>query len=169
MTKMEFGSAALDLSVFATKIAGGKEILRTYYYDCLPYQSARPTAEERDRFSKKQKFFSALDLFPRFEVRQGRLEFRGIDQATHKPIFDQKRVDILMGVDLVLLAAKHRINDAVIVAGDSDFLPAINAAKSEGVVVHLFHGQNPHRDLIAACDERTQIDQDFISSVLRKS
>jgi uncharacterized LabA/DUF88 family protein len=66
-----------------------------------------------------------------------------------------------------LLAAKHQISDAAILAGDSDFLPAIDAAKPEGVVIHLFHGERPHNDLVARSDERTRIDQAFIDSILR--
>jgi len=69
-------------------------------------------------------------------------------------------------VDLVLLTAKNLISDAAFFAGDSDFLPAIDAAKPEGVVIHLFHGQHPHNDLVTRCDERTRIDQVFIDSIL---
>jgi uncharacterized LabA/DUF88 family protein len=97
------------------------------------------------------------------------LEFRGNYAEGGKPIFQQKRVDILLGVDLALLAAKHQITDAAILAGDSDFLPAIEAAKPEGVVIHLFHGNSPHRDLISACDERTQFDQAFIDAITMTS
>jgi uncharacterized LabA/DUF88 family protein len=165
--KEEFHSPKIDFRLLAQKAADGREILRTYFYDCLPYQSQPPTQEEKERFGKKQGFFAALERNPRFQVRQGRLEFRG-REASGKPIFEQKRVDILMGVDLALLAAKHQITDAGIIAGDSDFLPAIEAAKGEGVVVHLFHGSYPHRDLVAACDERVQILQPFIDSVLLK-
>jgi uncharacterized LabA/DUF88 family protein len=161
----EFGSPKIDFGRLAQKVADGREILRTYFYDCLPYQSQNPTQEERERFGKKQRFFAALEKNPRFQVRQGRLEFRGKD-SKGAPIFEQKRVDILMGVDLALLAAKHQITDAAIIAGDSDFLPAIEAAKTEGVVIHLFHGLYPHRDLVTACDERTRIEQPFIDSIL---
>jgi uncharacterized LabA/DUF88 family protein len=166
VVKEEFASAKIDFAKLAAKLADGREILRTYYYDCLPWQSANPTPDERLRFGKKQQFFSALEKVPRFQVRQGRLEYRGLDQAG-RPIFEQKRVDILMGVDLALLAAKHQITDAAILAGDSDFLPAIEAAKSEGVVVHLYHGKTPHRDLIQVCDERIRFTQATIDSVLR--
>lgn len=164
--KEEFGAAKIDFGRLSQTIAStlGKERLRTYYYDCLPWQSNSPSAEERDRFGKKQGFFAALERNPRFEVRQGRVEFRGKD-GSGNPILQQKRVDILMGVDLALLAAKHQISDAVVLAGDSDFLPAIVAAKSEGVVIHLYHGQNPHRDLHTACDERIRITQTLIDSV----
>ena len=165
MTREEFGVPRIDFGKLAAKMAGGKEILRTYYYDCLPYQSNPPTADEADRFSKRQRFHYALERIPRFQVRLGRLEYRGKTTAG-EPIFEQKRVDILMGVDLALFAAKHQITDAAVLAGDSDFLPAIEAAKPEGVVVHLFHGLSPHRDLVSTCDERTRIDQAFIDSIL---
>ena len=166
MLRDEFHEAQIDFKKLAEFMAGGRNILRTYYYDCLPYQSSpNPTPEERARFGKRQGFHSALSMIPRFDVRLGRLEFRGT-KDNGKPIFEQKRVDILMGVDLALLASKHQITDAAIFAGDSDFLPAILAAKPEGVTIHLFHGQNPHRDLIQECDERTRITQAIIDSVL---
>jgi uncharacterized LabA/DUF88 family protein len=160
LLKDEHGSASIDFDRLAKKMADGREILRTYYYDCLPYQSATPTAEERERFGRKQRFLA------RFEVRLGKLEFRG-KKDNGALLFEQKRVDILMGVDLALLAAKHQITDAAILAGDSDFLPAIQAAKPEGVVIHLFHGARPHNDLLQACDERNRIDSAFVSSILK--
>lgn len=160
----EFAQQKVDFQKLAAKMAGSHEILRTYFYDCLPYQSNPPTSEESVRFSKHQKFHSALSKISRFQIRLGRLEYRGNDDKG-KPIFEQKRVDILLGVDLALLAAKHQITNAAILAGDSDFLPAIEAAKPEGVVVHLFHGKLPHRDLLDASDERTRIDKAFISEI----
>jgi len=166
MLKEEFGSAKISFGKLVNRMADGREILRSYYYNCEPYQSNPPTPEERERFAKAQRFHYALDQIPRFQVRLGKLEFRGRD-SEGKPIFQQKRVDIQMGVDLVLLAAKNLISDAAILAGDSDFLPAIDAAKPEGVVVHLFHGEHPHTDLVARCDERTKIDQAFIDSIVR--
>ena len=160
----EFGAPKIDFRRLAQKLAGAREILRTHYYDCPPYQSPRPTTQEAERFGRHQKFVYALEQIPRFQVRLGRLEFRGLNDQG-KPLFQQKRVDILLGVDLVLLAAKHQITDAAILAGDSDFLPAVEAVKPEGVVVHLFHGSSPHRDLVSHCDERIRIDQDFIDFV----
>ena len=54
-------------------------------------------------------------------------------------------------------------------AGDSDFIPAVIAAKSEGVVIKLFHGERPHSDLWREADERTQITQSFIDSILLRT
>jgi hypothetical protein len=50
----------------------------------------------------------------------------------------------------------------------SDFIPAVIAAKQEAVLVRLYHGERPHADLWKESDERVQINQQFISSVLRQ-
>ena len=160
----EFNQARLDFQKLSNAMAGEVEILRTYYYDCLPYQSNPPTQDERQRHAAARRFHNALQLLNRFEVRLGRLEFRGLDLDGNLR-FEQKRVDILLGVDLVQLAAKGHIQEAIIVAGDSDFIPAIVAAKADGVIVRLFHGDQCHDDLKRAVDERIRFDQSFIDSV----
>jgi len=77
------------------KAGGDREVIRTYYYHCLPYQENPPTTEQSERFGKMQGFFRALQRTPRFEIRQGRLSYRGLDNLG-KPIFEQKRVDLLL-------------------------------------------------------------------------
>ena len=68
---------------------------------------------------------------------------------------------------MVQLSANGHIREAMLVAGDSDFIPAITAAKSEGVIVTLIHGQRCHGDLLRAVDERRKIDQQLIDSITR--
>jgi uncharacterized LabA/DUF88 family protein len=156
-----------DLEKLAGALAGDGELYRTYYYHCLPYQSAQPTKDEAERFGKAQRFFQQITKLPRFQVREGKLAFRGID-TDKKPIFEQKRVDILLGTDLVLLSAKQHISEAVIVAGDSDFLPAIEVAKTEGVFVRLYsHPDSIHRELWDVADERHDINKALIDKVKR--
>ena len=164
--KEEFRGARINYQAMSNSLAGESDILRTYYYHCPVYQGDPPTDEESERYSAQSSFFTALDRLPRYMVRLGRLAYRGTDQLGN-PIFEQKRVDILLGVDLVQLAAKQAIQEAVLVAGDSDFIPAITAAKSEGVLVRLFHGTRPHSDLWQEADERAQFTQALIDSVRR--
>jgi uncharacterized LabA/DUF88 family protein len=163
------GSPRIDFGKLATELAKPDDLLRTYYYHCLPYMSPVPTPEEEERYAGKQRFFSALNRLNRFEVREGKLEFRGTDRDSARPIFEQKRVDIYLGVDLVLLSVKQKIHRAILITGDSDFLPAIRAAKNEGVLVHLYHGtgpQQPHRDLWEEADDRTVITPDLLTTFL---
>ncbi len=162
----ECGSVKIDYAKFASKVAGEIEVLRTYYYNCLPYQQPAPTEEEKKRFAQAQKFHAALKSLPRFEVREGMLLYRGTDR-NGKPIYVQKGIDIQIGVDLVLLSAKQQISHAVIVAGDSDLIPALSVAKNEGVLIHLYHGSMPQRKLVEIADERTQITAEFMKDITR--
>jgi len=142
-----------------------REIIRVYYYHCLPYQGNPATEEQRQRFSRAQGFFRALQRTPRFEVRRGRLSYRGLD-SEGKPIFEQKQVDLLLGVDLMLHATKGNVDEIFLIAGDSDFIPAIRAVKSEGILVYLVHGAKPHDDLLDEADERIQITPELIGGAV---
>lgn len=57
-------------------------------------------------------------------------------------MFQQKHVDLMLGVDMALLASKDRIAKVALLSGDSDFTPAIEAVKNEGVLATLWHGSN---------------------------
>src|SRR3989442_8392958 len=80
----EFGGR-LDYAKFAAGVRGivagrcgeAVDVLRTYYYNCLPHQSDPPTVEEQDRYAKARRFADALERLPRFQFRQGRLAPRG--------------------------------------------------------------------------------------------
>ena len=169
IVKQELGQARIDYGKLSEALAGGIPILRTYYYHCEPHQSNPPTKEESERLSKMQSFLQRLKQLPRYEVRLGKLAFRGINAEDNKPIFVQKRVDIMLGCDFVLLSTKQQISHAILVAGDSDFLPAVEVARNEGVLVHLYHGAQkaPHQDLWDKCDERTPITPEFVRPLLR--
>ena len=166
----EFDRAPIDFARLGTTMAQGFEpYLRTYYYNCTPYQSNVPTEQERSLFANAERFYASLRRVPNLQLRMGRLAFRGISQDTRLPIFEQKRVDVQLAVDLVTLAFSRQIATAAVMAGDSDFIPAVNAAKDQGVRVVLYSSiRNPaHRDLLAAADERRLIDASFIGIVRR--
>ncbi len=158
---VDFGKPKIDLAGFSDILCGKYERLRTYYYNCMPYQSCPPTEDERRRFASMDKFVYTLRKLPRFEVKLGRLGCVGGE-------FIQKRVDIALAVDLVRLSCGRMIQKAVIVTGDSDFLPAIEAAKEAGVLVTLYYSQSSiHDELLSAVDESAVIGQDLISHVTR--
>ena len=162
----------IDYERFVIELAEPDEVLRTYYYHCLPYQSQVPTAEERKRYAAMHRFTTALKHLRRFEVRLGRLVYRGTDDRG-KPIFMQKRVDTMFGVDMALLASKGKITNAVVLSGDSDMVPAVEAVKREGVLVTLWHGDyagqgRPSRELVEICDERHEITTALIDKVARR-
>ena len=166
LLRSNFSRAAIDYAKLGESLTVGTAHLRTYYYTCPVFQSDPPTEEEKERYANQRRFFDALEALPRFSTRLGRLALQGPDSSgrfTHV----QKGVDILLGVDLALLSAKHQIQEATLLAGDGDFVPAVIAAKAEGVLVRLYHGPSPSSDLWREADERFPITQEFINSVRR--
>jgi uncharacterized LabA/DUF88 family protein len=160
----EFNLPRIDYKKLATELAAAEPLLRTYYYTCEPWQSNPPTPDESKRFSSAQKFHNYLRRIPNFEVRLGRLAYRGKD-SNGRPILEQKQVDILLAVELIRLSYRSAISKAVILTGDSDFIPAISIAKDEGVQVILAHGASPHLKLLDAVDQTMLIDTNLIARI----
>ena len=163
----EFDEVRVHYQRFAESLVDPDSLFRSYYYDCPPYQSNPPTAEEISRYSRWHRFRTSLLHMPRFEVREGRLALRGRD-ANGRGIFVQKQVDCQVGVDMALLATKGKINSVALVSGDSDFLPAIAAVKQEGILVTLWHGTDqvhtrPGEHLLQICDEVRPITKELIN------
>lgn len=53
------------------------------------------------------------------------------------PVFQQKAVDMKLGIDIALIALKRQVQRMVILTGDSDFIPAFKLARKEGMIVTL--------------------------------
>lgn len=160
-----FGRPEIDYKLFSDNICSGCERLRTYVYDCMPYQSQNSTAEERERYSKMDSFVSSLKKLPRFEFRQGSLQKIWVE---NKYVFKQKMIDTLLSIDIVKLSSTRQIQDAILVAGDHDFVPAVQTAKDAGVVVKLYYARPVHDELIDICDETIEITQELITQSLKQ-
>ena len=153
-----FSNIKVNYYKFSELLCKNCERLRTYFYDCMPFQSSPPTSEEKTRYSDKDKFFYAIRKLPRFEIRLGKLSYVGGE-------FVQKRVDVLLSVDLVRMSWDHQIGRAIIVSGDSDLVPAISAAKDAGVLTQLYYSRiGVHDELLGACDDRFEITKKMLDS-----
>ena len=131
-----------------------KKLLRVYYYTSSPYQSSTPSEDEKERYKSFQKFEAFLKKQNNFEIKLGRIEKRGDE-------FEQKMVDVLLSIDLVELSTKSNIDTAILVAGDSDLVPAAKKAKFNGVKVILIYPSDKseyHEELWVTADKRILID-----------
>lgn len=161
--KKEYNKISIDYAKLSEEIVNNNLILRTYYYNCPPYQSNPSTVEERERVSRADKFYAMLNRLPKYEVRHGRL-------ARRDGRFEQKGVDTLLSVDMVNLAASRQISDAILIAGDYDFIPAVKVAKDHAVNITLYHSKERgsyHDSLWNTCDMRKPIDQSLIDKIKR--
>src|SRR5450432_607283 len=97
------------------------ELLRVYWYDAA--RDRVPTIDQR-----------VIAQLPQVKLRLGNLNARG----------QQKGVDAQIRADMEALARHRAITDAMLVAGDEDMVPAVEAAQAYGVRVHLWGVEPPY-------------------------
>lgn len=127
------------------------ELLRVYWYDAA--RDRVPTVEHR-----------AVASLTGVKVRLGNLNRQG----------QQKGVDALLRSDLETLASNGAITRAVLLAGDEDMLPAVEAAQSYGVEVHVWSveppfGRNQSERLVWEADAVHEIGRDLLAPCVHLS
>jgi len=160
--KNSYNEARIDYQKLSEAVSNelGLYRLRTYYYYCMPLVRRGNTMDE-SRLADSQKFATGLRRLPRFEVKLGRLQIINGQ-------FKQKMVDVLMSLDIVEMCFSKNIQHAVLIAGDSDFVPAVKKAKDYGSVVHLYYNPDSvHTQLLDEVDELHPITEKLISEVSR--
>jgi len=127
------------------------ELLRMYWFDAAPRR--QPTVDQR-----------VIANLPLVKLRLGNLNAQG----------QQKGVDAQLRADLEALARHRAITDAVLLAGDEDMLPAVEAAQRYGVRVHLWgveptHGSNQAEWLVWESDTVEVLPADFLRPYFAKA
>jgi uncharacterized LabA/DUF88 family protein len=120
------------------------ELLRVYWYDAA--RDRVPTIDQR-----------VIAQMAWVKLRLGNLNARG----------QQKGVDANIRADMEALARHRAITDAVLIAGDEDMVPAVEAAQAFGVRVHLWgieppYGTNQAERLVWESDTVDVLDAAFL-------
>jgi uncharacterized LabA/DUF88 family protein len=134
---------------------------RIYWYDAPPLESSarRPLKGGRVDFSRttlaenSRALMHGLSALPHVSLRRGELVFRGwrvrrgrlperdstvtLAAPDLEPNIQQKGVDMRIGLDIAALTMKGHADAIVLVAGDSDFVPAMKFARREGAQLYL--------------------------------
>lgn len=63
----------------------------------------------------------------------GKIKLEDLKESDFSIDFKQKGVDMRIGIDIASLAYKHQVDRIVLIAGDSDFVPAAKLARREGI------------------------------------
>lgn len=120
------------------------ELLRVYWYDAA--RDRVPTIDQR-----------VIAQMKWVKLRLGNLNARG----------QQKGVDAQIRADMEALARHRAVTDAVLIAGDEDMVPAVEAAQAYGVQVHLWgveppFGTNQAERLVWEADTVEMLDRAFL-------
>ncbi|MBR2448923.1 MAG: NYN domain-containing protein [Clostridia bacterium] len=139
------------------------ELYRIFYYDCMPSEKNvyHPLTQKAIDLKKapiytwNKTFFNELITKRKVALRMGELlessvgynlkeattkklcrKEISVDDLTDKDFeldIQQKGVDMRIGLDIASLAYKKLVDRIVLIAGDSDFVPAAKHARREGI------------------------------------
>jgi len=145
----------------AHEALAGMRLHRAYWYDAAPLDSkvTKPLLGGKINFGATSLartnalLLTELCEVPYVSVRRGDLFFRGwkvrqgrlpeknatvtLTAPDLEPNIHQKGVDMRLGLDIAALTLKGHADVFVLVAGDSDFVPAMKFARREGAQLYL--------------------------------
>jgi NYN domain len=128
-----------------------------------------PVSGQNFTYQASDKWLDDLAKLERFAIRRGTLGFRGwkpktiplsgggpLTDADFAPVFEQKGVDMRIGLDIANFAKTRAVDRIVLVSGDQDMIPAMKEARKAGLEVMAVQMPPPakplHRGLLAHSD-----------------
>lgn len=137
----------IDFEALVKNLIGDSELVRVYYYDAKPRDGALDG------------FLRNLRRIHNFEIRLGTLIECGDRRM-------QKGVDGLLALDLTRLAmGGAAFDNAVLVASDGDFFPAVDHARSLGVKIYCAFWNSISQNLRQVCDSTFHISKAFLNEI----
>lgn len=131
---------------FLAFLDSNEEPYRIFFYVTEPFTASIKDPLNRNiNFAETQetktyiKFLNKLGIQKLIALRKGRLVFRGWNfvNGEYKPILTQKKVDILIGLDIAHLAYKKIVDRILLFSYDLDLQPALKVARIEGIQIIL--------------------------------
>lgn len=125
---------------------------KVFYYDALPCQLPDQTDEDfQAEHRRVEEFHDRLANLDRFRVNQGHTRYsKGRGR-------EQKKVDVMIAVDMLTHTIRRNMDEATLLAGDGDFTPLLDALSNEGMFVTLLHPPRASKELRAAADARREL------------
>lgn len=125
---------------------------KTIYCDCPQYRGRqqKPISGEIETFQASDKWLNDLAQENGFAVRRGQLKFRGwtlknqtrlrpasLQDSDFRPVFEQKGVDMRLGLDIAEFCEMRSTHHIILVSGDTDLIPAMKKARKTGIKVGI--------------------------------
>ncbi len=150
-----FKRTDLDIGKFCNKLLGKRRLIRIYYYN-----ASVGRREEPDRYRDQQAFFASVSAIQYCELRLGRLVY--VNWPNTPPY--EKGVDIQLTTDLLTHSYKNNYDVGILVAGDTDYVGALQAVKDNGknIEIALFGKENTSRPLRDVADKVVTIDRKYL-------
>ena len=146
---------------FAEFLAKNGEVADIFYYN-----AQLDREQNLKKYESQKQFFENLRKIPNFHLILCKLLKRNIT-GTSKFYYIIKEDDIHMAVDMVENSGENKFDVAIIVSGDGDFVPAVEAVKRKNKEVeNVYFKNSSSRNLQKHCNAsfeltRTILDRFF--------
>lgn len=139
------------------------DLYRIFYYDCPPLDKTiyHPLLKKGIDFGRKPTYAWTIDFLQALKEQRkvalrlgtlsdaragfalhqdklkkllnGSIQIEDLTEADFDVNFEQKGVDMKIGIDIASMAYKHQVRKMILISGDSDFVPAAKLARREGI------------------------------------
>jgi uncharacterized LabA/DUF88 family protein len=153
-----FGCVNLDINFEA--MVGS--FTKVFYYDALPVRNQGESEIDFDiRTKPSRAVLDAAASVDRVHVYEGDARRR------RRQGLIQKKVDVMLTVDMLTHAFRKNMHQATLLTGDNDFKPLIDALVQDGMFVTLWYPQQEtSRELMQAADARRPLNMSILHSLL---
>jgi len=163
---IDYNRLAMILTKNTARSGVKPQLMRVNYYDAIPnLKDVEKMPDEPDPdnafqeiqviLENQEKYLEKIRMLDLFDVRLGKLSWNAKGETR------QKGVDSLIAIDMITKAYQNQYDEAVLVAGDTDFLEIVKAVKSIGPqVTGAYFENNTSHDLIYEFDKRQPLRKD---------
>lgn len=168
--QFQAGIRDVDIPRLARQLARNYVLVKMRYY-------ASPLPLQSSAYSGQQRFFERLRQTRAVELVLGRNEPRRESSTCSRcgatstlRYHVEKETDVNLAVDMAVGAHTNRYDVAMLVAGDTDYVHAIEAVQATGRKVIWCHlPAQAHTDrLRQVCDEQVLLDEKFLRTCLQR-
>ena len=121
-------------------------LLRGYFYTGVPTPNLNIPYEYREQWKKQQNFLN--------ELQNTGIKVKTMPLKKTPEGFIEKGVDILLATDMIVLAYNNAYDTAILVSGDSDYIPVVEMIQQLGKrVENATFKRTSSYELRKVCDE----------------
>ena len=156
--KHHCGRTDIDVGRFCKRLLDRRSLVRIYYYNAKV-----GLKEEPERYRQQQTFFESINAIPYSELRLGRLVYSNWPSS---PPYE-KGIDVQLATDMLTHSFRNNYDVAILVAGDNDYVGALQAVKDSGkhIEVALFGKAGTSQQLRSVADVIVTINNRFLKGL----
>jgi uncharacterized LabA/DUF88 family protein len=158
VSRQFFNNAAFDIDF--QKLKGG--FTKVFYYDAVPVRE-----EGEDEATYDARINPIRAVFDAAVATDGVHVYEGDARRRRRRGLEQKKVDVMLTVDMLSHTFQRNMRSATLLTGDGDFKPLVDALVHMGMFITWWYpADETSRELIEAADSRFKIGWYDLESIL---